>query len=395
MNLDASTSTFFNQSDSSPIEISSFFWQQWQQNRELLYHCCIKWMEGNPIEAEEALSQAMLKAWEKVQKFAGKINNFKAWLTRLTHNLCVDLHRERSRSANQVEDIEVYTCGEKSEWLGCEDTSLNALESDEKKMAIRRAIENLPTRLRETFILHFYEDRSYQEIAQQQEISVPNTYKRISQARKILRKELKGYFFGEDETKPNQEVASNSLFEPLQQVRSTQSTLAKEEVSIGEKSQVEVEAIPQETVISPIAISVAPQKADTEQSHGQEIQRGQIPCTSGDGGSKVSLPKSCESSVSSLLQKETQQEQHTESESIAIAVTEGKTCEEKSVVAQARNKRCACLNNLAHPGFYDISIESSQVNKQSDISRNPVDTDVVQGYERYVGKFLIYSRSPP
>ncbi|NEO94797.1 MAG: hypothetical protein F6K56_33240, partial [Moorea sp. SIO3G5] len=48
------------------------FWQQWQQYRDYLYHRCLRWMGGNPTNAEDALSRAMIKAWEKVQKFAGK-----------------------------------------------------------------------------------------------------------------------------------------------------------------------------------------------------------------------------------------------------------------------------------------------------------------------------------
>lgn len=59
------------------------FWLQWQQYRDHLQLCCIKWMGGNSTDAEDALSRAMLKAWEKVQQYAGKITNFKAWLTRL------------------------------------------------------------------------------------------------------------------------------------------------------------------------------------------------------------------------------------------------------------------------------------------------------------------------
>lgn len=66
---------------------------------------------------------------------------------------------------------------------------------------IRRAIDNLPTRLRETFILYFREELSYQEIAQQQNISYQNVCKRISQARAILRLELRGYSIGEDSNK--------------------------------------------------------------------------------------------------------------------------------------------------------------------------------------------------
>ncbi len=362
MHLDASKSTISNQSDTSPIEISSFFWQQLQQHRESLYFCCLKWMGGNSIEAEEALSRAMLKAWEKEQNSARKIKNFKAWLTRLTHNLCVDIHRERRRSINHFEGIEEYISGEEPEYLGCQDTTLVVLESEETRIAICHAIENLPKRLRETFILHYYEERSHQEIVQQQEISYDNVCKRISQARKILRKELKGYFFGKDESKTNREVASNFLFESLQQVRSTQSALATEKVSIGEKTHRRVEAKAKERVLSTVSIFVTDEKAQTEQPHGQDRQGEQIPKPCDDGASKVCLPKSC-----------------------------GK----KSVIGKTRNWRYTLLNTLANQTFYHISIEPSQVNKQSDISGNPLDTDAVQGFEGDCGESIISSRSPP
>ncbi|MEG3936041.1 MULTISPECIES: sigma-70 family RNA polymerase sigma factor [unclassified Microcoleus] len=187
-------------------DLGKGFWQQWQQYQDYLHRCCIKWMGGNLTDAEDALSRAMLKAWGKVQKFAGKINNFKAWLTTLTRNLCVDIYRERSRGANRVEDIEGYASFEEDGLLRSEDTPEIALETGEKRMVIRRAIDNLPPRLRETFILHFYQELSYPEIAQQQEISYPNVCKRISQARKILREELRGYFIEEEGTDRDKSV---------------------------------------------------------------------------------------------------------------------------------------------------------------------------------------------
>lgn len=162
-------------------DIGSAFRQLWQQNRDYLFRCCIKWMGGNATDAEDALSRAMLKAWEKVQKYAGEIANFKAWLTRLTHNLCVDIDRERSRGANRVENIEAYASFEEQALVPFDNTLLSAMKTGEKTMVIRRAIANLPTRLRETFILHFYQKLSYQEIAQQQDISYQNVCKRISQ----------------------------------------------------------------------------------------------------------------------------------------------------------------------------------------------------------------------
>jgi RNA polymerase sigma-70 factor (ECF subfamily) len=220
-------------------DIKTAFWQQWQQYRDYLYRCCIKWMGGNPIDAEDAPSRAMLKAWEKVQKYAGKIANFKAWLTTLTHNLCVDIHRERSRGADRVEDIEVYAAHEEQGLVSFEDTPLSAMETGEKRIVIRREIANLPTRLRETFILHFDRELSYPEIAQQQEISYQNVCKRISQARKILQEELRGYFMGEDGTDTDLSVPS-----------------AATESAIGEMSQenAEVEAIAGEAVTFSVAV---------------------------------------------------------------------------------------------------------------------------------------------
>ena len=90
--------------------------------------------------------------------------------------------------------------GEEQELVQSEDMPPYCVEANEKRILIRRAIENLPPRLRETFILHFYQELSYPEITQQQEISYQNVCKRISQARAILREELREYFIQEEGT---------------------------------------------------------------------------------------------------------------------------------------------------------------------------------------------------
>ncbi|NEO55648.1 MAG: sigma-70 family RNA polymerase sigma factor [Okeania sp. SIO3B5] len=170
------------------------FWQVWCDHRDRLYRCCLRLMNSNHADAEDALSEAMVKALDKVRKFAGKIANLPAWLMTLTRNLCLDIIRKRSRGAVGVDDIEwVGDSGEMGVASAVE-LPEQVLEKDERSVVIRRAIASLPGRMRETFILHFYEELSYQEIIKRQGISIDCVYKRISQAWKKLKEKLSDYF---------------------------------------------------------------------------------------------------------------------------------------------------------------------------------------------------------
>lgn len=176
----------------------SVFWQLWQPHQNYLYSRCLGWMGGNHIDAEEALSLATLKAWQKLPNYAGKITNLRAWLTRFTHNLCVDIHRERYRKTIQIESLEEIAVKEEEEEAVISSFASPelALLNHELRQYINRAINTLPSRLRTPFILRYYQQISYQDIAQQLAISQNNVYKRIQQARDILQKRLRSYLSG-------------------------------------------------------------------------------------------------------------------------------------------------------------------------------------------------------
>lgn len=182
-----------------PEDIEKAFWQLWQQNRDYLYRCCVKWMGGNPTDAEEVLSRAMLKAWDKLPDYAEKITNLRAWLLCLTHNLCIDIHRERRRKAMQMEDIEEVAATGSSAFISGLNSPEEALLHHELGQYIRRAIDTLPSRLRNPFILRYCHQIAYQDIAQKLALSLNNVYKRIQQAREILQKRLSRYLSGLDD----------------------------------------------------------------------------------------------------------------------------------------------------------------------------------------------------
>ena len=175
-------------------DIEKEFWQEWSAIQYQLYRCCLKLMNFNPTNAEDALSRAMLHCWEKVQNYVGKIGNLKGWLMQVTRNFCYDIIRQESREAVGVEDIEwVWDTGDMGLLSSVESPEM-VLERDERSQEIRRAVDGLPDKTRDTFILHYYEELSHNEIVERQGISYDRVCKRISQARKKLQRMLRGYF---------------------------------------------------------------------------------------------------------------------------------------------------------------------------------------------------------
>jgi DNA-directed RNA polymerase specialized sigma24 family protein len=86
------------------------FWGIWEHYREtVLSHRCLQWMGGNQAEAEDALSSACLKAWQKLPAYAHDIRNIKGWLLQLLHNHCMDIRRAHGREHHTVKCIDDYT----------------------------------------------------------------------------------------------------------------------------------------------------------------------------------------------------------------------------------------------------------------------------------------------
>ena len=178
------------QNQTADLEI---FCQQWQKHKDYLYACCFTWMGNNPTDAEDALSETMLKAIDYLRKSDRPIENFKAWFTTLAYNLCMSIHRQRSRNPMEVAiDIEAIA---PDEWVTQAKIS-DPARSRDLELLFRHAVDNLPSRLRETFQLYLQKKYSLKEIAVLQNISYANVRKRISQARKILQQQWHDYEAG-------------------------------------------------------------------------------------------------------------------------------------------------------------------------------------------------------
>jgi RNA polymerase sigma-70 factor (ECF subfamily) len=152
------------------------FWLIWMKHNDILKQRCMGWT-SSPADAEDALSIASLRCYEKLPKAAAEIKNIEAWLTTVTYNICMDIHRGyRRESALSIQAPQV-------------ETILDKLETQELHGKLGKGIDALPERQRAVLELRLRE-WSYQEISVHLGISIKSAYKRNSRARNHLRQML-------------------------------------------------------------------------------------------------------------------------------------------------------------------------------------------------------------
>ncbi len=170
----------------------SAFWQLWNQHKDYLYKHCVRWMNNNYTDAEEAISISMLKAWEKLPKYALKVTNARAWLTRVTYNLCVDIHRKKAYN------LSIEANGDSEDFLL--DSRIDSPETiilrNELRKLLYHLINTLPKNLQIPVILKFIQEKNYREISAILNIPEHNVRKRIQKGRVLLKAAINEYIDG-------------------------------------------------------------------------------------------------------------------------------------------------------------------------------------------------------
>lgn len=164
------------------------FWPLWLEHRLHLYSVCLRQMRGSKADALDAVSRSMLLAFRKLPAYATKIENLQAWLTRLTRNVCADIHREQQRlsiggTGAAIDEIISEELSAADPSPSPEDVAL----SNETRIRLQRAIDSLPPLLRSVAQMRFLHEASYEAIASTLSITEPTARKRVQQARTVLR----------------------------------------------------------------------------------------------------------------------------------------------------------------------------------------------------------------
>ncbi|WP_299556406.1 RNA polymerase sigma factor [Seonamhaeicola sp.] len=136
---------------------------------------------NSPQAAEDIVQNVLLKLWEKRTDL--KIHtSFKNYLFRSAYHTFIDNYRKKKKINEKLETIRHHALNEIIE----EHSSLK----EERLVALRKAIEELPPKCKNIFVLSKFEGYKYKEIAEILGISVNTVENQIGKAFKVLREKI-------------------------------------------------------------------------------------------------------------------------------------------------------------------------------------------------------------
>ena len=126
------------------------------RHRRAVYQVCYRFV-NNHEDASDLAQDAFVRAWRGLKNFRGQ-SALSTWLYRIAVNVCLNrvsaktVTTEPIESTEQVADARI-------------EGAQHAMLREERAVAVRKAIAELPRKQRATLILRAYHDLSHQQIA--------------------------------------------------------------------------------------------------------------------------------------------------------------------------------------------------------------------------------------
>ena len=130
------------------------------------------------VDAEDATQETFVRALGRIHELRSP-GAMGAWLRQISHNVCIDMiRRQRIRQTSPTNINEV---------AGVDAESAHQRESREH---IVRLVHALPESLRETILLHYYDNMTYDQMAAWLNVARSTVNDRLGKARQILKRQL-------------------------------------------------------------------------------------------------------------------------------------------------------------------------------------------------------------
>ncbi|HSR29120.1 MAG TPA: RNA polymerase sigma factor [Anaerolineae bacterium] len=153
------------------------FTQLFRDHEAWLYRLAVTILQ-NEHDAEDALQDAYIRIFERINKFRGK-SAFKTWMTAIMVNVCRDrLRRRKVRRALPLD------------WLGDQASGgdvVRDVRSRIQRQKLWALVDRLDDKHRLAVILHYHEGWSCGEVADMLAVRTSTIYSRLNTARAQLR----------------------------------------------------------------------------------------------------------------------------------------------------------------------------------------------------------------
>ena len=156
-----------------------------QRYKDSIYFMALK-MVNNKDDAMDLTVETFGKAFENLDKYKPDFA-FSTWLFRIATNNCIDFIRKKrinivSLHSFTDDDGEERQFEMRSETLNPEETSIRKQENEK----LKNIVDQLPLRYRKLIILRYFEEQSYEEIAQQLDLPLGTVKAQLYRARDLL-----------------------------------------------------------------------------------------------------------------------------------------------------------------------------------------------------------------
>ena len=153
--------------------------------KDSIYFMVLK-IVNNKEDAMDLTVETFAKAFEKLDKYQPDYA-FSTWLFRVATNNCIDFIRKKKLNTMSIhgmidEDVEEKQFQIKADVLNPEETSIKKQQTQELKLLI----EGLPARYRNLITLRYFDELSYEEIAQHLDLPLGTVKAQLFRARYLL-----------------------------------------------------------------------------------------------------------------------------------------------------------------------------------------------------------------
>ncbi|WP_309244131.1 sigma-70 family RNA polymerase sigma factor [Paenibacillus sp. GbtcB18] len=140
----------------------------------------------HPKDAEDVMQEVFLKMYTSLPQT--EVKGLKAWISRVAVNKAIDYKRKAYRQRETATDGMEEAMPPPS--LSGSDTE-DPLLSKELQALVMRKLDELPENYRDVIIAFYYEDKSYQQIADEQEVTVQTIKSKLYRAKQWIKQHWK------------------------------------------------------------------------------------------------------------------------------------------------------------------------------------------------------------